>query len=256
MELKHVRGEDAILAEPVVDRSQISSNPELKILQQTQSTLIETIHKLYFMVRTAQPWTFGTPKEDSNGTPVIEDIVRRVQHAQTEMAHSRAQDTPIATEFEAADPCHDFKEYAMTAQQELWQLNHGLSTMMPANNSTLSSTGWTWDQTFDKTHLSSINFPHDFLLQQDSQSTSTAKNLNSNTQLQEFMTLNEPFTKMNMNTGETVPGMIQPSENWASISHSNGQNLFGGRSSEYIEGLLRGLNEFNELAKSVGLCRS
>lgn len=195
------------------------------------------------MVRTAQPWTFGTPKEDSSGTPNIQDIIRKVQHAQIGMPQPRAPYTPVGPEFKAADPCHDFEEYDTTAQQDSRQLNHGFFTMSP------------WDQTSDKTDLSSINTTYDFPLQPDNQSSSTAMGLNSNPPLQQCMTLNEPLPKMNMNTSETVTRMMLPSENRANVSYSNDQSLFRGRSSEYIEGLLRGLNEFNELARSVGLRR-
>ncbi|EGU81579.1 hypothetical protein FOXB_07908, partial [Fusarium oxysporum f. sp. conglutinans Fo5176] len=49
-----------------------------EVLENTQSALVMTIHKLYFMVRNKQPWDLGEPELDHYGQPVIHSIAQKL----------------------------------------------------------------------------------------------------------------------------------------------------------------------------------
>ncbi|KAF1732283.1 Fluconazole resistance protein 1 [Beauveria bassiana] len=47
-----------------------------EVLENTQLTLTATIHKLYSMVRSSQPWELGEPGIDDRGQPVLHNIAQ------------------------------------------------------------------------------------------------------------------------------------------------------------------------------------
>ncbi|PHH87529.1 hypothetical protein CDD83_8741 [Cordyceps sp. RAO-2017] len=49
-----------------------------EVLENTQFALIATVHKLYSMVRSAQPWELGEPELNDRGQPVIHNIAQRL----------------------------------------------------------------------------------------------------------------------------------------------------------------------------------
>ncbi|KAM3520835.1 hypothetical protein MY4038_009273 [Beauveria bassiana] len=49
-----------------------------EVLESTQLTLIATIHKLYSMVRTSQPWDLGEPDVNERGQPVVHNIAQKL----------------------------------------------------------------------------------------------------------------------------------------------------------------------------------
>ena len=49
-----------------------------EVLENTQFALIATVHKLYSMVRSGQPWELGEPELNDRGQPVIHDIATRL----------------------------------------------------------------------------------------------------------------------------------------------------------------------------------
>ena len=49
-----------------------------EVLENTQFSLIATIHKLYAMVRDGQPWELGEPELNDRGQPVIHDIAQKL----------------------------------------------------------------------------------------------------------------------------------------------------------------------------------
>ena len=49
-----------------------------EVLENTQLSLIATIHKLYAMVRSGQPWELGEPQLNHRGEPVIHNIAQRL----------------------------------------------------------------------------------------------------------------------------------------------------------------------------------
>lgn len=46
----------------------------VEALEQSQLTLVRTIHRLYFMVRHSEPWSREEPSINVNGDPVVHDI--------------------------------------------------------------------------------------------------------------------------------------------------------------------------------------
>ncbi|KAJ4147712.1 hypothetical protein LMH87_002220 [Akanthomyces muscarius] len=49
-----------------------------EVLENTQLTLIATIHKLYSMVRSSQPWELGEPDLNDRGQPVVHNIAQKL----------------------------------------------------------------------------------------------------------------------------------------------------------------------------------
>jgi len=49
-----------------------------EVLENTQHSLIATVHKLYAMVRNQQPWDLGEPELNERGQPVIHNIAARL----------------------------------------------------------------------------------------------------------------------------------------------------------------------------------
>lgn len=49
-----------------------------EVLENTQLTLIATIHKLYSMVRSSQPWDLGEPDLNDRGQPVVHNIAQKL----------------------------------------------------------------------------------------------------------------------------------------------------------------------------------
>jgi len=49
-----------------------------EVLENTQFALIATVHKLYAMVRSQQPWTLGEPELNDRGQPVIHNIASKL----------------------------------------------------------------------------------------------------------------------------------------------------------------------------------
>ncbi|KAJ6443951.1 C6 transcription factor [Purpureocillium lavendulum] len=49
-----------------------------EVLENTQFALIATVHKLYSMVRSSQPWTLGEPELNDRGQPVIHNIAQKL----------------------------------------------------------------------------------------------------------------------------------------------------------------------------------
>ncbi|KAL6874885.1 N-terminal fungal transcription regulatory domain-containing protein [Trichoderma novae-zelandiae] len=49
-----------------------------EVLENTQFALISTVHKLYQMVRTNQPWDLGEPELNDRGQPVIHNIAQKL----------------------------------------------------------------------------------------------------------------------------------------------------------------------------------
>ncbi|ATY61061.1 C6 transcription factor [Cordyceps militaris] len=49
-----------------------------EVLENTQLTLIATIHKLYSMVRSSQPWDLGEPDLNDRGQPVVHNISQKL----------------------------------------------------------------------------------------------------------------------------------------------------------------------------------
>ncbi|KAI0189225.1 hypothetical protein F4808DRAFT_46514 [Astrocystis sublimbata] len=49
-----------------------------EVLQNTQTSLIATVHKLYAMVRNGQSWDLGEPELNDRGRPVIHDIATKL----------------------------------------------------------------------------------------------------------------------------------------------------------------------------------
>ncbi|GJN78735.1 hypothetical protein PLIIFM63780_002244 [Purpureocillium lilacinum] len=49
-----------------------------EVLENTQFSLIATVHKLYSMVRNSQPWTLGESELNARGQPVIHNIAQKL----------------------------------------------------------------------------------------------------------------------------------------------------------------------------------
>lgn len=49
-----------------------------EVLENTQFALIATVHKLYAMVRSGQPWELGEPELNDRGQPVIHNIASKL----------------------------------------------------------------------------------------------------------------------------------------------------------------------------------
>jgi hypothetical protein len=49
-----------------------------EVLENTQLTLIATIHKLYLMVRNSQPWNLGEPDQNDRGQAVVHNIAQKL----------------------------------------------------------------------------------------------------------------------------------------------------------------------------------
>lgn len=49
-----------------------------EVLENTQLTLIATIHKLYSMVRSSQPWELGEPELNDRGQPIVHNIAQKL----------------------------------------------------------------------------------------------------------------------------------------------------------------------------------
>lgn len=53
-------------------------NRYAEVLENTQFALIATVHKLYAMVRSGQPWELGEPELNDRGQPVIHNIASKL----------------------------------------------------------------------------------------------------------------------------------------------------------------------------------
>lgn len=54
------------------------NNRYAEVLENTQFALIATVHKLYAMVRSGQPWELGEPELNDRGQPVIHNIASKL----------------------------------------------------------------------------------------------------------------------------------------------------------------------------------
>ncbi len=122
------------------------------MLENTQFSLIATVHKLYSMVRNSQPWTLGESELNARGQPVIHNIAQKLGCIRP----NRTIDLPVHSVFPEDETGMAELARQLKEQQSQSQLEQLHSPQLHRHDPVSSSEFAYWDSEQDY-HLGGIS---------------------------------------------------------------------------------------------------